>query len=731
MKKTIRKNLKKLLAIVLVFALSFSCGMLSPKEVKAGAKTATKVSKKNSTKSSAKLMPTAYDNLDISLRKRSKLVNLSDGYMRVFYDNEKIKIEYYDKQFTLKSKKELGMELPLWGGFYAGSDGCYYVTLGVKNTNESDDAEVIRVIKYDKNWNRIGAASITGNTKLFGGKVRTPFDYGCVEMTEYQGNLYIVTGHEGYVDPTYKQGHQGFLMIRVNQNTMTGEIVQSDLWHSFAQYIETSDNKLYVLEQSEGSRCTILTAYDASTLDSESIEVLEYGGKHTSAWAIACYASVDDLAVSSNNILSLGTSIDQSKYESVDEKTSYNIYLAVTPKGNFNKENTKVKWLTNHENDGSSFVGTQIKKINDNRFMISWEEYGKSQSAGTSDLLESSILHYIFVDGNGEKISKEFTASAPISDCHQIVDGSKIIYYASSSNMVNFYSIDTNTGKMDKKVYRVAGEKATWDFSNGTLTISGSGAINVDTEVHYRGAVSSAKSWYSYSSTDNAWKNIRDKVKKIVIKAGITSIPDKEFTDFDNLNEVEIEEGLQSIGKEAFARCSQLKKITIPASVKSIGKSCFNTGSYWIGSGNPVINVTIYAPENSYAIKYAKENGILYQIVKKEENKTKNNKNSKSKNKKKQSVKKTKISIKLSGKKKRTIKAKWNKIAKVKGYQLQYATNKKFTKNKKTIKTKKCSVQIKKLKKGKKYFVRVRAYTTQKRKKKYTAWSKLKSLKCK
>lgn len=37
----------------------------------------------------------------------------------------------------------------MWGGFYAGNNG-YYLVEGVSNTDESDTAEVIRVIKYDK-----------------------------------------------------------------------------------------------------------------------------------------------------------------------------------------------------------------------------------------------------------------------------------------------------------------------------------------------------------------------------------------------------------------------------------------------------------------------------------------------------------------------------------------------------------------------------------------------------
>ena len=164
-----------------------------------------------------------------------------------------------------------------------------------------------------------------------------------------------------------------------------------------------------------------------------------------------------------------------------------------------------------------------------------------------------------------------------------------------------------------------------------------------------------------------------------------------------------------------------MKKITIPASVNSIGKSCFETGYFWIGSGKPVISVTIYTPENSYAAQYAKANGIQCQIANKNVDKTKG----------KDKIAKAKINIKLSSKKKNIITVKWNKIANVKGYQVQYAMNRKFTKNKKIVKTNKHSMQIKKLKAGKKYFVRVRAYSITKGKKKYTKWSKVKSVKCK
>ncbi|MCR5544298.1 MAG: DUF6273 domain-containing protein [Eubacterium sp.] len=82
--------------------------------------------------------------------------------------------------------------------------------------------------------------------------------------------------------------------------------------------------------------------------------------------------------------------------------------------------------------------------------------------------------------------------------------------------------------------------------------------------------------------------------------------------------------------------------------------------------------------------------------------------------------------------KKNRLTLKWKKIKDAKGYQVQYALNKKFTKSKKTKTTTKISYTIKKLKKKKTYYVRVRAYTKDSSGKKvYGKWSKVKKVKIK
>lgn len=560
------------------------------------------------------LLPTAWDNRGVYPKRYSDLVSLDDGYMRVFYRENVVYIEYYDNDFNIKSKKSIPMELELWGGFYHGSDG-YYLVEGQNNREEDDAKEVIRVIRYDRNWNKTGTAHITGIAGDEFGQVRYPFD-GCVEMTELNGILYIATGHEGYVDASLGQGHQGLLVIAVDQQTMTGEIIDNDLWHSFAQYVKVRDNQLYLLEQSEGSRCTTLSRYDTAAKQWKRISVYQYGGNRTSSWAVACYASVDALEVSDTSVLGLGTSIDQTKYDTARENhLPMNIYLTVTPLDDFTQEATKVISLTSYTEPGKAFMGVKITKVNDNRFMVSWEEYnGETEGSGTEeDTLAGSTLHYVFIDGKGNRISQEYTAGAPISGCQPVVKGEKVVYYASNKNMVDFYSIDSNTGNTTKKMYHVAGEGVGWKLQNGVLTVYGNGALFLDPEDRYRFPVASSGGGYSYTQ-QGPWHAIQNKVKKVVICSGVTEIPERAFPYFTNLEEIEIEPGLKSIGKEAFYGCDDLEKLTIPASVTKIGEDITWTGYFWIGNYSHVMAGTIYAPYNSYAVQYAKKNALRYKI---------------------------------------------------------------------------------------------------------------------
>ncbi|SNU08089.1 repeat domain (List_Bact_rpt) [Lachnospiraceae bacterium] len=87
---------------------------------------------------------------------------------------------------------------------------------------------------------------------------------------------------------------------------------------------------------------------------------------------------------------------------------------------------------------------------------------------------------------------------------------------------------------------------------------------------------------------------------------------------------------------------------------------------------------------------------------------------------------------KVKNAKGKKISLKWKKVSGVKGYEVQYALNSSFTKSLKKKSTTKNTLTIKKLKKKKTYYIRVRSYVKDSNNKKvYSEWSKVKKVKIK
>lgn len=562
-------------------------------------------------------LPDPCPNLYVGGIRGSYLCSTGDGYMRLFVpdaydaasdaqDADCIRIEYYDRDFALTGEKTIDRKLEYWGGFFEGQDS-YFTVEGTKNTDEIDTNEVVRVNKYDKDWNKLGTAHITGSSDMFGGKVRFPLDYGCCEMTELNGYLYIAMGHQGYVDPTYNQGHQGLLFLMVDESDMTGQVADCDLWHSFSQYLDNDGESIYMLEESEGSRYSLLTRYDPQALPADYFDeqdtavILEYGGNRDSAWSVATYATCDGIALSEKNVLTLGTSIDQERY---GEDRTYNIYLGITPKDSVSTESTSLKWITDLAGESedvyhSGVNSVAMTKINDDRFLISWNEVDeKTANADHNDPLAENVLHYIFVDGEGNTLGEACTAGAAFSGCRPVFDGSRVVFYASNGNALAFYAIDAASGALEKKVYRSIGENVTWEYDSGVLTVSGTGAMD------------------DLNADDSAWpEQLYNDVIKIVVKGGVTHISEKAFAYFGSLEEVVIENGVESIDKEAFYSCGNLSEITIPASVTSIGEDIIWTGYWWVHDHSHVYGAAIRTTKGSAAEAYAAKYDIRCSIL--------------------------------------------------------------------------------------------------------------------
>ncbi|WP_408070149.1 CAP domain-containing protein [Butyrivibrio sp. JL13D10] len=96
------------------------------------------------------------------------------------------------------------------------------------------------------------------------------------------------------------------------------------------------------------------------------------------------------------------------------------------------------------------------------------------------------------------------------------------------------------------------------------------------------------------------------------------------------------------------------------------------------------------------------------------------------------SVPKSKLTTVTASKKK--ISVKWKKVSSIDGYEVQYSTSKKFTTAttvSKTYKAVKKKAVLKKLKSGRKYYVRIRSYKISGHSRLCSTWSKVKKIKVK
>ena len=124
------------------------------------------------------------------------------------------------------------------------------------------------------------------------------------------------------------------------------------------------------------------------------------------------------------------------------------------------------------------------------------------------------------------------------------------------------------------------GVNATWAIADGTLTISGAGAVD------------------DYEQDSAPWYGAMGKIEKVVINEGITRLGANVFNNSETIKEVVFPNSLEEIGvsafysskienpilppnlkvieEKAFAWCWEITEITIPDSVTSIGKSAFS-----------------------------------------------------------------------------------------------------------------------------------------------------------
>ena len=376
---------------------------------------------------------------------KSYLVSENKGFMRVFPVGNYVYAEYYDEGYNLLSRKRVSLELSLFGGFYASSDA-FFVVSGQPNPTESSSAEVVRVVKYDRNWNRLGAASLYGANTVYA------FDAGSLRFDECGKYLYIRTCHLMYASNGVN--HQANLSFCVDTSAMSITSSQYAVANTGVGYVSHSFNEFVIVDDMQnlvtldhgdayprsaflGKSRTKADTGAACRSSYSGVNVITYCG---SLGVNSTYASVGGLSYSDGYYLTVGNSVPQDS--SWGTHNIRNVYITATDRASFDAGHTKLIWLSSYSPDGELTASTPfLTKISSDRFLVTWEE-------NVYDIIGSynkGKLCWVLVDGAGNRVSSG-TAKGNLSDCAPIVCGDRIIWYIADGKKCTFCSLDYTTG---------------------------------------------------------------------------------------------------------------------------------------------------------------------------------------------------------------------------------------------------------------------------------------------
>lgn len=483
-----------------------------------------------------------------------------------------VQIENYSKEYELLSAHVLEAELPKFGGFYAGKNGNFLV-FGQNNASESDSTEVMRIVKYSKDWQRQGQVSVKGaNTYI-------PFEAGSLRMSETEdGRLYIHTCHEMYItsDGLHHQANMTYVLkedameIEQSYYDMLNIAQAGYVSHSFNQFVQTDGTYAFRVDHGDGypTRAVTLTRCD---LDGKITDVaytlplpIETLGDNDTG------VSVGGLELSGGQCLIVGNSVDQTKQATSGAR---NVFLTATEKS---LTSTRTVWLTDYASDSKITARTpHIVKLNDGQFLILWEEYNSTT--------KTVSVKMVTVDGEGNLVSKTVETKLRLSDCKPIMTSDGLVkWYVTENETIAFCELNPYKLEDVKGEVLISTEKDSDDFPWVTPGPGGSynppGNIQEPGNTQNPASLARNKTFTSgslkYRVTAGASKNVPGKVSVVGLSSSgkkKSSINVKNMVSYSGISYK-----VTAIGSSAFKNSAKLKKITLGTGMKSIPKNAFS-----------------------------------------------------------------------------------------------------------------------------------------------------------
>ena len=343
------------------------------------------------------------------------------GYTTLWTRNDVVYRETFSEDGTSRGMHTLPAELPILIDFLE-TDENFYIAYGQENPNEDDNLESIRIVKYDRAWNRVDALSVKGGDT---GAVRPARSTRTSEMVLEGDQLVLHTSKLMYTLVADGVRHQANLTIWADADDMSlvknsyTEYTSSSVSHSFAQQVIFSDGVPVFADLGDASPRGFAISMD----NVQPKTVLPFYGARGDN---NTYSILGGFEASEDYYLLAGASTPQNG--EATQKTCYqNAVLILTPKDDFSSATPTVKWLTNYT-DGSRWVqDVKMEAINNNTFVVMWQE-GVASKAKPNDGALGDFCYAVF-DGEGNQVGQ--TQRLPdyrISERNVVVDGNRLLW---------------------------------------------------------------------------------------------------------------------------------------------------------------------------------------------------------------------------------------------------------------------------------------------------------------
>ena len=370
-------------------------------------------------------------------------------------DHRKLKITTYSPEFKELSVKELPIELPQIGGVHFGED-YNFIVFGQNNFEESRTKEVLRVVKYSKDWVRQGAASLSDANTI--GVIE---QHGNLSFAEGGGMLYIHCGHAMFASPEDGLNHQANMTFstRVSDMTITDKrcIVDNNssgyVSHSLANdIIVDRDGKIVTLDTGDGyPNGTLLYRYAArageekfTTGAGEQNRFVTWPGPRQD---IRTGGMTCALAETSRGYLS--AYLDTGKGAAYDYANDpWSLYLAFTPKDSFSAEATQIRPVVQLPAGAQELVAhAWLIPTSPEGGYLMWYTAAKTDKGFFGD----HTLYYTTYSADGTTGTVRKLSGVPMPYNGPTLNGDKLVWTGSTEDMMGlqFCTLDPADGKTE------------------------------------------------------------------------------------------------------------------------------------------------------------------------------------------------------------------------------------------------------------------------------------------